>query len=276
MSRNAREKHPPVKKAPPSKRRASNSSSSLSDLSDDDGYSGVEDISDSEDEEAVYAAEEKHMISHAQKRKGVQGSPRPRPEEESEDDSDDSDSADDDGDDEAAAEEDDEDDEDSDEHDSGSGSWNGIASDAEDIAGSHPRGNGFLAEHETPVIERHVRFAGVSDSDSDSTTTDVSENHNDFFPDIFVDQESLDPGFRREIEYDPDETDSSNYGTFWDFEGLYNHITAQPDLNEAEASDSQDTTPTATPMASHQVSGVSTPVQSSPVEELDGYDSEFV
>jgi hypothetical protein len=271
MSRRIRIKNAPATTAPSSKRQASRSSS-LSDPSDeDDGYSGVEDISDSEDEEAVHVAEEDHMIHRAWKRKGVNGSPRPQSDESS--DYDDSDSDEDEEEDEKGAfEEDDEEDGDAEDDEEGGGSWNGIASEAEDTAASRPQSSGFLGD-ETPVIKRHVRFAGVSDSDSDSTTTDLSDDHNDFFPDIFVDKDSLDPRFRREIEYDPEELDNVQ-GTFFDFEGLY--MAHHRGLGDAEDSDSQDTTPTATPGPSQPVSGLSTPVPSSPVEELDGYESESV
>jgi hypothetical protein len=273
MSRNVRGKPAPTKTPPPAKRRLSNTSSSLSDLSDDDGYSAVEEISDSEDEEAVNAAEEEHMITAARKRAGVNGSTRPLDDGESDDSEVSSDDDEEDGDDEAALFEEEDEDEQSDDDNSGSGSWNGVSSEADDTAASRrPSTAGFLID--TPAIERRVRFAGVSDSDSDSTTTDLSNDHNDFFPDIFVEQDSLDPRFRREIEYDPDDTNGAS-GTFWDIEGIYNHMTQQSAFADDDESDSG-TTPTTTPMTSQQVSGVSTPVQSSPVEELDGYESELM
>ena len=79
MSRNVRQTAPttPVKV---SKRRASDVSSSSLDLSDEDGYSGVEDITDSdEDEEDVNAVEEEHILSD-ELHHTIRSSPRPRDE----------------------------------------------------------------------------------------------------------------------------------------------------------------------------------------------------
>ncbi|POS74317.1 hypothetical protein DHEL01_v207292 [Diaporthe helianthi] len=212
-------------KAPTSSKQRRASSSSLSsaslDLSDDGGYSGVDDVSDSDDdEENVFAAEEEHILANA-RQPAAPSSPRPT-------------SSDIDGDeDEAAADADDDDDSDEndnenenehehehelesadeDDDDTSSVSWNGFASENDE----HVPAEVHTAEPvSTTPVERHVRFAGVPDSESDSDETE--EDVDDFFPDIFIAQDSLDSGFRREIEQDDDD-DSSVSATYWDYSG---------------------------------------------------------
>lgn len=259
MSRNVRQRAPSTPKTQ-RRRRISDSSSSSLDLSDDGGYSGVDDVSDSEDndEEDVEAAEAEHIIDRALHNKHSVLPPRPVPE--SDEDGDDEEDVYDDEEEEEEAEADDDDDGADD-----NSSWNGILSDVED----DPALNHDFLPKEPPVVERHVRFAGVPDSDTDSTTSDVSD-HGDFFPDIFVEQTSLDPAFRREIEDDRD--DSSNSGSFWDFHEAYETAFNSPGLiNNA----SDDDTPLATPATSRLVSEVSTPVPAD-YQDLDGYESEFL
>ncbi|KAI0009698.1 hypothetical protein F4779DRAFT_357562 [Xylariaceae sp. FL0662B] len=260
MSRNVRQTSPvtPVKVA---KRRGSDSSSSL-DLSDEEGYSGVEDISDSEDddEEDVNAAEEEHILTR-ELRHVVRSSPSPRPDDEDEQ-----------GDD----EEDDEDTYESDDDDvDESGSWDGIVSDPD---GANPRDD-RTTETEDTNIERRVRFDIPDESDGDSTETDDDLDQG-FFPDIFVDKSTLDPSFRREIEHDPDPYDSSNSEAYWDH--YDNSATIGNDLDVEgydfqtimKVLEDQDSTPIATPMTSHDLStAVSTPVALSENDEgsVDGY-----
>ncbi|KAK0701601.1 hypothetical protein B0T26DRAFT_744671 [Lasiosphaeria miniovina] len=275
MSRNIQRKYrpPPAKAA--TKRRGSVSSSSL-DLSDDDGYSGLEDVSDSdeEDEEHVFAAEEEHIISNeAHKRSSVP--PRSLDDEnldadeEEEDDGEDDD--DDDEDDEDDDDEDEEEDEDElDEHEGAtleSLSWEGIMSEHEELS-TDPAS--YMFDHDVANVERHVRFTGVPDSDSDSTTSDASGEAQDFFPDIFVEQSSLDPAFRREIENDDD---SSNSGSFWDFNSSSQDLHV-PNSDVAQVDEYDDATPIATPMASQALTEASTPVASGEVQELDGYETD--
>lgn len=251
MSRNIRQKYPPAP-ARAAERRDYDTSSL--DLSGDDGYSGVEDVSDSDDddEEHVFAAEEAHIISHAS-RKRSSGPPRPLVEEE-----------DDDADEESEADE-------KDELENGdavddSASWNGLSSDHDDDALEELASD---AADQAPFIERHVRFAGVPDSDSDSTTSETSDSVNDFFPDIFVDQSTLDPSFRREIEGDDDNSSTSS---FWEFHSGSQDLLAADSEDEIVVED--DATPIATPKPSHTSPDVSTPVAAE-VQELDGYESEF-
>ncbi|KAG7286915.1 hypothetical protein NEMBOFW57_006415 [Staphylotrichum longicolle] len=259
MSRNVRQKYQPAP-ARATKRRDYDSSSL--DLSDDDsGYSGVEDVTDSEDddEDHVFAAEEEHIITNASRKR----SEPPRPLMEDDDDDADEESEADEDDDEAEAEDVDPVDD--------SASWDGILSDHDEPIPA-PLTSDNLEQLATPV-ERHVRFAGVPDSDSDSTTSETSEI-NDFFPDIFVEQSALDPSFRREIEHD-DETSSN--GSFWDFHSGSQEIgtrDAQDSDDDAAAQD-LDLTPLATPRPSQPPSEAATPVAAfAEVQELDGYETD--
>lgn len=207
------------KKAPKSSKQRRASSSSLSsaslDLSDDEGYSGVEDVSDSDDdEENVFAAEEEHILANARQQPQAAPPSSPRPT-----------SSDLDGDEDEAADADDDDDTDDNENeqalespdedgdDTSSVSWNGFASGNDEPA---PAQVHTAEPVSTTPVERHVRFAGVPDSESDSDETE--EDVDDFFPDIFIAQDSLDSGFRREIEQDDDD-DSSVSATYWDYSG---------------------------------------------------------
>jgi hypothetical protein len=278
MSRIVKLKYkPPLAPVKITKRRGSDTSDSNSsiDISDDDeGYSAVDEISESDDddEEHVFAAEEEHIISHASHR-GHAAPPRPH-----QGDGEDADEEDDD-------EDDSDDEEEADEtvlQDAGAGvdvddnaSWDGL-SDPEAGASDF-----ILDQQDVGQVERHVRFTGVPDSDSDDTTSETSENVEDFFPDIFVEQSSLDPSFRREIEYDPDEL-SSNSGSFYDFYNSTDQIGADSDdeiIAPTVPDDPfNDDTSSATPTVSQVNTVVSTPMPSpsrSPeVEELDGYESE--
>ncbi|KAM7198383.1 hypothetical protein V8F20_006144 [Naviculisporaceae sp. PSN 640] len=268
MSRNIiRLKNPttPVKVA---KRRLSDSSDSSSslNLSDDEGYSAVEDVSDSdeEDDEHVTAIEENHILTDARIKRAA-----PRSVEES-DDADEEDGGDeDDDDDEAEAEDDDGADE--------YASWDGILTDPEDDLVEQPA-NYMFDQATTTDVEKHVRFTGVPDSDSESTTTEASEDeYNDFFPDIFVAQNNLDPAFRKEIENDDN---SSNSGSFWDFHNGSQDFYEVDSDNEPIVHESEETTPTVTPMASVPGTEVSTPIavvmgdSDDYDDELDGYESD--
>ncbi|WYZ35320.1 hypothetical protein EsH8_I_001596 [Colletotrichum jinshuiense] len=267
MSRNVRNKSSVAsRKAAKPKRRDSVTSSSSFDFSDDGGYSAVEDISDSsdDDEEDVDAAEEEHILHEVLPTPSIPSSPRPPPVvQEEDDDSDDE---------EEQQDQDDEDDEDggaaADVEDSAS--WDGIMSDIDESAASDHH-------HRSEPVERHVRF-DVPSSDSDST--DTEDDHADFFPDIFVDQSSLDPAFRREIENDDDNDESENSNSFWDYHGdyhgAYDHA-PDPDSDiEAVIQElGDDDTPTATPMTTGEISEMPTPVAAfEETQELDGYETD--
>ncbi|KAK9424141.1 putative Amidase [Seiridium unicorne] len=258
MSRNARQR-PPATPVKPSKRRGSDSSSSLgelSDLSDSDGYSAVGGISDSdEDEEDVIAAEEEHILENdSQANPSNHGSPWPSTEEAGEE-----------GDDE---EEDDDLEEDDDEEAVDHTEWEGFMSEGNDDLTT----DASASNHE--VVERRVRFAGVPDSDGDTTETD--DGVESIFPDIFVDQSSLDPTFRREIENDVD--NSSDSGSFWDLHGSLGDDLYVTDLENIPFLFESDSTPVATPMTIQEPSTtMSTPVASpQKVEDdmSDGYQSD--
>jgi len=274
MSRNIRQNYtsssgprPRIKLT--TKRRVSDtpSSSSLNlsgseGLSDDEGYSGVDDVSESDDddEEHVVAAEEEFL------KKSARQPARPLIE-----DGNDADEEDDDDDDEP--EEDDEVD-----GEDGSIEWPGL----EEFHVYEPTGT-YLASEElfTPVVERHVRFAGVPSSDSDSTDTDTDEEEEEeadqkFFPDIFIDQSVLDPGFRREIELEDCQSDSS--GSFWDFHNASGDGAANDSGNELP-SGNLDMTPMATPRGTPPPPNALKRLleeEDEESEELDGYESKFV
>ncbi|OTB15820.1 hypothetical protein K445DRAFT_11453 [Daldinia sp. EC12] len=266
MSRNVRQQRPPTTPVKVSRRRASDASSSL-DLSDESGYSGVEDISDSDDddEEGINAAEEEHILSHElHKPNRSSRSPRPLDDEDEQEDDDDDEGE---GGDEYEGDDDDADD---------NASWDGISSEAE-------ADDDVTIDQGYTSTERRVRFDIPEDSsDDDSTETDDDIDHG-FFPDLFVDKSILDPSFRREIEHDPDPYDSSNSEAFWD-----NYSTTAGDwfgfdepASDFEALikslDDQDTTPVPTPMTNQDLStATNTPMDLSENDEisLDGYQTD--
>lgn len=280
-SRNMRQKYPstPVKikvKARPAKRKDSITSDSSLDFDDEDGYSAVDDVSDSEDddEEDVDAAEEEHIISHGLHRIAPSAAPRPLTEADEDEDDGAADEEDEAGDEVAIEDEEVQDDEDAAE----TGSWDGMLSEMGESAASGP--NHYILDQDVANVERHVRFAGVPDSDSDSTTTDTTIGVDEYFPDIFVSQTSLDPAFRREIEEDPDESSGST--SFWDFHGNYEYSGAFVEDSDDDdrpriRSISEEDTPIGTPIASHIPTEISTPAAAATEEpqELDGYESEL-
>ncbi|KAH6950026.1 hypothetical protein FAVG1_07956 [Fusarium avenaceum] len=267
MSRNLNRKFaPPVKvKTANRRRRVSDTPSSSSlDLSDDGGYSAVEDISDSsdDDEEDVAAAEEENILEEALP-PTPQPAPRPQPTIEEDDDDED--------------EENDEDDEHEglDIEDDDTASWGGIVSDIEDQPDIYQDANIFGSEN----LERHVHF-DVPSSDSDST--DTEDETMGLFPDIFVSQNTLDPSFRREIENDPD--DSSGSGSFWDFNNQYGEQDQDSD-GDADAEVDPDTEeifrkfqfpdPFSTSLASQPGTAAGSPLpEFEEPTELDGYETD--
>ena len=261
MSRNVRQKYPPSAPArkQAAKRRDSTTSSSSLDLSDDGGYSAVEDLSESDedDDEHIIMSEEKHLRILQMH----------RPEDLDPD-------ADNDADDDRDDDEEEEDEEDEAEGDIAleEASWDGIVTEDEVEPESH-----FELEMQARA-ERHVRFTGVPDSDSDSTTSENSEDRNEeFFPDIFVDQSRLDARFRREIEYDGHDGHFPS-DVSWD-ELAIDHAQRLADLSSGEddqAYHDADMAASAT-MATPTPSQPPSPAVSPPVDEaeLDGYESKF-
>ncbi|KAF4587850.1 amidase [Ophiocordyceps camponoti-floridani] len=256
MSRNVKQKLPAVA----TKRRVSASSSP--NLSDDDGYSAVEDISDDDDDEDdVDAAEEENILTEASTRPSVAPRPQPGADDQDDDDDDDDDDVDDD--------DDDDDDDDEDDDDGGQDSddengddfgaefdegfaWQGIASDVDDSRD---------APAQDAIERRHVRF-DVPSSESDSTESDADDDN--FFPDIFVFQSQLDPAFRREIEVDPD--DSSASGSFWDF--------GQHDLAGNGAQDQSDDETAALALPPSMPTAVDPMPAPEESRELEGYETD--
>jgi len=163
----------------------------------------------------------------------------------------------DDEDDDADGEEDGEDDDLELDDDVDSGSWNGIMSEVDDGTSSEHIVN---VKSRVPAVKRQVRFAVPdSDSDSDSTTTETSNDINEMFPDIFVAQASLDPGFRREIEQDADDT--SSVASYWDLHDSMSppDVAAEKRLVEVLDNDDVESTPVPSP---------------EDTQDLDGYDSD--
>ncbi|KAK4183386.1 hypothetical protein QBC35DRAFT_478212 [Podospora australis] len=230
MSRNVRQNHPPARRIKVIKRRVSDTSdddSSSLNLSDDTGYSAVEDVSDSDedDEEHVVAVEAAHILKEARKKLPV---PAPRPLDDENDADEENDGDDDIGDDEDDEEEEDADDDDeqdvSDDSGASSTTWRGLSPSPTKPTSEDelviPSIDYLNAEEEmyTPHVQRHVRFKDLPpSSDSDATSTDSDASTKGFFPDIFVDQNSLDPTFRREIERD-DGFGSDSSSSFWDYQ----------------------------------------------------------
>ncbi|KAF4782182.1 hypothetical protein HER10_EVM0008736 [Colletotrichum scovillei] len=269
MSRNVRNKASSASRKA-AKRRDSITSSSSFDLSDEGGYSAVEDISDSsdDDEEDVDAAEEEHILHEVLPTPSIPIPPRPPivQEEEDDDDDDDDDDDEEEEDEEEGQEQEDEDDGAADIEDAAS--WDGIMSEVDESAAS---------DHHHRPAERHVRF-DVPSSDSDST--DTEDDHADFFPDIFVDQSSLDPAFRREIEKDDENDESENSNSFWDYHGDYHGAygyapDADSDIEAVVQELGDDDTPIATPMTTGELSEMPTPVAAlEETQELDGYETD--
>lgn len=208
---------PPPRRASVSSIDSSSSLSSPANLSNDDGYSGVEDVSDSDADDAdhVFAAEQEHIAnSHS--------SPRPTPDFDFDMNDDDADDADD----------DDSDDDSSTPSKESQRLTSGGAPFIDDTSSDADSWNGFTDEQDqsqppidTPMIDdtdqippaaRHVHFADLPVSDSD--TDDDGDNHDGFFPDIFVPEDALDSRFRKEIGLDNDDY-SSDSQTYWDHHG---------------------------------------------------------
>ncbi|KAJ3498903.1 hypothetical protein NLG97_g764 [Lecanicillium saksenae] len=269
MSRNVKRKTTTPKR---SKRRDSDTTSASSfDLSDDDGYSAVEDITDSEDddEDDVDAVEEEAIRTEE-----PLTSPRPPTDDgNQDDDEDDQDDQDDQDDDDASDQEleievDISVDGNLDFEEASQTSWAGIVSDADQDF--YNDASAFTSD---TAVERHVRF-DVPSSDSDSTDTE-DDDHADLFPDIFVSQNSLDPAFRREIENDPNDG-SSDSGTFWDYSGQHQDNNNDDDDSETEEIIrrlSDDDTPTASPTKQIKSEMEMTPTFPG-VHDLDGYETD--
>ncbi|RFU33535.1 hypothetical protein B7463_g2837, partial [Scytalidium lignicola] len=214
MSRNLRQKSGALPTKKPV-RRGSASTTSLSSDEDDDDYAGVDLITDSdEDEPDVEVAEEQAIIESAEednaddnKHADDSASSTPRP----------------------VADDD-------------QSSWDGFdITSQEDVLGDNvdffnehiARMNapdhdtdtaawnttsGMSDDEDTPSAPRRVRF-DLSDS-----STGLSDNEDDVFPDIFMDQSKLDPTFRKAIEAEDDNNEdeaggSSDEGSYWDFQG---------------------------------------------------------
>lgn len=89
---------------------------------------------------------------------------------------------------------------------------------------------------QTVATQRRVRFEERVDM-SDETDSDADS---DFFPDLFIQQDHLDPRFRRLIEKDDDhelyQDDSSNAGSEWDFEADEMRLLLMDEEEESDSS----------------------------------------
>ncbi|RWA13626.1 hypothetical protein EKO27_g1499 [Xylaria grammica] len=252
----------PVTPVKAKSRRDSDSLSSL-DLSDESGYSGVEDITGSDDdEEDVEAAEEEHILSDE-----LQHVPRssPRPHQDDEEDDDDDDEAL--GDDEGGDNDDDDDDVED------NTSWDGLPSEPEQVEIDD------LADIQIPTVQRRVRF-DVPDSDDDDDTETDEDTAYGFFPDLFVDKSKLDPSFRLEVDQNSDDDSDAywdHYGTSNAAGGVFEEESSDFEVYMNAAIEDDDTTPVATPMTQNDIStAFSTPIASPEKDEasLDGYQTD--
>ncbi|KAJ3566364.1 hypothetical protein NPX13_g7156 [Xylaria arbuscula] len=248
-------------------RRDSDSLSSL-DLSDEGGYSGVEDITGSDDdEEDVEAAEEEHILSD-EIQHTTRTSPRPHQDEDEEEDDDDEALGDDEGGDY---------DEDDDEIEETT-SWDGFPSEPEHTEMDDEL---ILSMPDASVVKRRVRFDVPESEDDEDTETDEDTNYG-FFPDLFVDKSTLDPSFRLEVDQNS-EDDSDAY---WDHYETSNPVGSVFEEEEEGASDfealisamgGEDATPIPTSMVQNDMStAFSTPAASPEKEEesLDSYQTD--
>ncbi|KAH0565304.1 hypothetical protein GP486_001304 [Trichoglossum hirsutum] len=75
---------------------------------------------------------------------------------------------------------------------------------------------------ERPSASRHVRFEDDTPT-TDSTSSSTSDDDDEVFPDLFLDQDRLDPLFRRMIENDNEMDEGFGFGSedgsYWDFRG---------------------------------------------------------
>lgn len=171
-------------------------------MSDENGYSAVEDAPDSEDDEDdhVLRAEEEHMGTYRQQT-AAHSSPRPShqsgdsfqtldhgpPADDGSEDADEEDAMDDD-------------------HEVDSSELgDNLVSSGESAAPLVLTDEAFAQS-----ADRHAHYP-VPDTDTEFTTDD--DRYSTLFPDIFFPQDSLDPGFRREVEQS--DRDADSYSSDW-------------------------------------------------------------
>ncbi len=150
-------------------------------------------------------------------------------------------------------------------------SWAGIDVEPNDLSASD-----FFEAQTQNDNTRRVRFNVPYDDDDDGSSTDSTEDdHAGMYPDIFVDQSTLDPSFRRQIENELD--DSSASDSFWDHTALYNGYFEND--SELDFGDSLDAAAAVTStLNSRQATPVPDPQPIEGIEdfkELDGYESRF-
>lgn len=202
MSRNVRHKSAVTPTKTPSRKN-----SRATDNSSDDDYAGVDLISDSEEDEPdVEVAEERAIIDSAEDDdEDLQATPRPS-------------------------------------NDDDESSWNGFEPESEEeylgahnpffdeqFDRTHSSVRALFDEDENVSPTRRVRF-----DLSDSNTAESDSDLEGLFPDIFLPQDRLDPGFRRLIERDDDQNSSGNE-SYWDVNNSDEHSPQQKENEDAES-----------------------------------------
>ncbi|KAJ2902001.1 uncharacterized protein MKZ38_001142 [Zalerion maritima] len=216
MSRNIKIKKAATASRSAPKRRASGTSTpNLS--SDSEGYSALDEVSDSDDDddEDVTAAEEKHLINRAIQN-GKSRSPRPPDASDDDDVEEDDEEGSVDNSDPTADDADAEDggDFDPDFDDFDNTSWNGFMTDLEE---QDPTALLATNPQKTPTTERRVRFAEGTRLPSSETSTDTdSDVVAQFFPDVLDDTGiPLHHVFRREdLGHNIEVSSNDSYGDF--------------------------------------------------------------
>lgn len=253
------------------------------DASGDEGYSALENLSDSdEDEDSVQAAEREYLI------KQVRGHfhHSARPHDDNEDDGDDEDDDEDDG-----YEEEDEEDE-GDEEDGGAesepddqeddeSSWNGIptspeAEEVDEFAAMHPE----LSSPQSQPSRKVVRFNVPPDVSSDDDTDTDQDGVAEMFPDIFYNLDSLPQNIRRQYEQDSPADDMSAFEALDTALNGLEYSTAESDPEAILLRQYDTDTPISTPIVGGPQNSFLLPAVSMTVQamaqspELDGDETE--
>ncbi|KAI9730042.1 MAG: hypothetical protein M1818_008311 [Claussenomyces sp. TS43310] len=173
------------------KRPSKNSSKDRDEASYDSDYSGVDLISDSDEEEPDVEEAEEQAIIDSEEDEDIAETPQPADDDQS--------------------------------------SWGGFDLDVNTRAIDGPFFDAQLPSDDVFVDASAWEAARVSEDEDmgrrvrfDLSSTDSSDIDETIFPDIFLEQNSLDPGFRRTIENDHNNDNDdpfSDEGSYWDFQG---------------------------------------------------------
>lgn len=111
----------------------------------------------------------------------------------------------------------------------------------DDDAVEQPTPSARRESEDSFAAQRRVRFEEDENAASDSDSTD-SDPDEDLFPDLFVQQDQLDAGFRADIEADVQDLymdDESETGSCWDFDADEARILMMGASNNDDSSDSE-------------------------------------